>query len=76
MVAVRPFHRESAPGNHSLWRPGAVRTLALEMSLNQSVEQRMLDQRLRALETVWRNEEEIAAIVDDELTPIPTRLQE
>jgi hypothetical protein len=67
---------ESAPGNRSLWRLGPVRTLALEMSLNQSAERRLLDQRLRALETSWRKEEEIAAIVDDELTRIPPRLEE
>jgi hypothetical protein len=46
------------------------------MSLNQSAERRLLDQRLRALEMSWRKEEEIAAIVDDELTRIPPRLEE
>jgi hypothetical protein len=73
---TRELVQESAPGNRSLWRLGAVRTLALEMALNQSAERRLLDQRLRALEQSWRAEEEIAAIVDEELTRIPPRLHE
>ena len=73
---TRELVRESAAGNKSLWRLGPVRTLALEMSLNQSAERRLLDQRLRALESSWQREEEIAAIVDGELTSIPTRLEE
>jgi hypothetical protein len=54
----------------------SLRTLALEMALNQSAELRLLDQRIKSFEESWRYEEEIAAIVDDELTRIPTRLEE
>jgi hypothetical protein len=72
----RELVRDSSGGRYSLWRLGPVRTLALEMSLNQSAERRLLDARLQSLEESWRYEEEIAAIIDDELTRIPPRLPE
>jgi hypothetical protein len=68
---ARELVRDSAAGRQSLWRLGEVRTLALEMSLNQNAEQKLLDSRLRTIEQSWRREEEIAAIIDDELTGIP-----
>ncbi|MGH7475281.1 MAG: hypothetical protein ACRELD_03245 [Longimicrobiales bacterium] len=58
----------------SLWRLGPTLALALEIALNDSAERRALVQQARTLETIWRTEEEIARIVDEELTPRPTPL--
>jgi hypothetical protein len=44
---------------------------ALEIAANEAVEQRLLQLELAELEAVWRREEELAAIVDGELTPLP-----
>ena len=51
-----------------LQRTGAI---ALEIAANESVEQRLLELELADLEAHWREEEELAAIVDGELTPLP-----
>ena len=53
----------------SLWKMGATGTIGLEIALNEAVEKRMLDLEIRALEFMWRQEEEIARIIDQELTP-------
>ena len=53
----------------SLWKMGATGTIGLEIALNESVERRMLDLEVRALEFIWRREEELARIIDEELTP-------
>ena len=45
--------------------------IALEIALNDAVERTMLEVQLRDLEAHWRAEEELAAIVDGELTPLP-----
>ena len=52
-----------------LWKMRGPRALALEIALNESVEHRMLDLELRALDFLWRQEEELARIIDEELTP-------
>jgi hypothetical protein len=51
-----------------LQRTGAI---ALEIAANESSEQRLLELELADLEVHWREEEELAAIVDGELTPLP-----
>lgn len=53
----------------SLWKMGPTGTIGLEIALNESVERRMLDLEIRAIEFIWRREEEIARIIDQELTP-------
>ncbi len=53
----------------SLWRIRGVGAVALEIALNESVERRMLDLETRALEFLWKREEELARIIDQELTP-------
>jgi hypothetical protein len=47
-------------------RPQAV---ALEIALNEENERRLLEMELAELEARWRQEEEIAAIADGQLTP-------
>jgi hypothetical protein len=51
-----------------LQRTGAI---ALEIAANESSEQHLLELELAQLEAHWRQEEELAAIVDGELTPLP-----
>jgi hypothetical protein len=52
----------------------ALRTeaIALEIALNDENERQLLELELEALESRWREEEELAAIVDRELTPLRT----
>ena len=51
-----------------LQRTGAV---ALEIAANESAEQHLLELELADLEAHWRREEELAGIIDGELTPLP-----
>lgn len=56
----------------SLWRLGSTGRLALEIAINENAERKQLDAEVRQLEARWKEEEEIASIVDDELTAAPT----
>jgi len=51
-----------------LQRNGAI---ALEIAANDTVEQRLLELELAEVETHWREEEELASIIDGELTSLP-----
>lgn len=51
-----------------LQRTGGI---ALEIAANEATEQHLLELELRELEAHWRREEELAAIIDGELTPVP-----
>ena len=51
-----------------LQRTGGI---ALEIAANEATEQRLLELELAELEAHWRREEELASIVDGELTPLP-----
>lgn len=53
----------------TLWKMGGTGTIGLEIALNESVERRLLEMEARALEFLWRREEELASIIDRELTP-------
>lgn len=76
--AVRAIERAGSAGRfalgatderQTLWRMGSTRTIALEIALDQKVERRMLDMEVHALEFLWKREEELARIIDEELTP-------
>jgi hypothetical protein len=45
--------------------------IALEIAANEAAEQRLLEMELAELEAIWRQEEELASIIDGELTPTP-----
>lgn len=45
--------------------------LALEIAMNDELERMLLEMELVDLERRWREEEEIASIIDGELTPMP-----
>ena len=51
-----------------LQRTGGI---ALEIAANEAAEQHLLELELADLEAHWRREEELASIVDGELTPLP-----
>ena len=51
-----------------LQRTGAI---ALEIAANEAAEQRLLELEVAGLEQHWRTEEELASIMDGELTPLP-----
>lgn len=48
-----------------------IEAIGLEIALNDETERRLLELELEELEERWREEEEIAAIADGELTPLP-----
>lgn len=50
---------------------GRTGGIALEIAANESNEQHLLELELAELEARWRREEELAAIIDGELTPLP-----
>jgi len=52
-------------------KPNRTEAIALEIALNDETERRLLELELDALEARWREEEQLAAIVDGELTPVP-----
>lgn len=45
--------------------------IALEIAINESNEQYLLELELAELEAHWKREEELASIIDGELTPLP-----
>ena len=46
-------------------------SIALEIAANEDAERRLLELELASLEAHWKREEELAAIIDGELTPMP-----
>jgi hypothetical protein len=60
---------DATEGRRSLWRLGATGTIGLEIALNESAERRLLDMEAHALEFLWKREDELARIIDEELTP-------
>jgi hypothetical protein len=50
---------------------GRTGGIALEIAANQAREQRLLELELADLEAHWRREEELAEIIDGELTDVP-----
>jgi hypothetical protein len=63
------FTLDVTSSRESLWKMGATATVGLEIALNETVEKRMLDLEVRAIEFMWKQEEDIARIIDNELTP-------
>ena len=51
-----------------LQRTGGI---ALEIATNEATEQHLLELELAELEAHWKREEELASIIDGELTPLP-----
>lgn len=65
------FTRQVAEGEPSLGSIGPTAGVALEIALAGSRERRLMEMEAAELEAHWRREEELAEIIDGELTPIP-----
>ena len=57
----------------SLWGMGKTHSIALEIAVNEGVERRMMELELQAIEFMWKREEELASIIDEQLTPDDVR---
>jgi hypothetical protein len=60
--------RDLSTGSSSLWRLGTERRIALGIALDHLAESRQHQLRLERYRSEWRVEEELARIVDDELS--------
>jgi hypothetical protein len=67
--SVDDFERVVSTQRKSLWGMGQTRSIALEIALNETVERRMMRLELQAMEFIWKQEELLARIIDEELTP-------
>lgn len=63
------FAQRAGSTRQSLWKLGPTGAMALEIALGESAESRLLDLEARAVEFLWRQEEELARIIDEELSP-------
>lgn len=63
--------RHIARGGTRLGSLARTESIALEIAVNEDEERRLLELELAALEVRWREEEELAAIIDRELTWLP-----
>jgi hypothetical protein len=52
---------------------GKTHSIALKIALNESAERRIMGLELEAIEFTWKHEEELARIIDEELTPDDVR---
>jgi hypothetical protein len=66
--SARELLGDLSTGTRSLWRLGPGRRLALGMALDSIAETRQHELRLERYRSEWRVEEELARIVDDELS--------
>lgn len=67
--SAQGFAERAVDQRECLWKMGSTGTVALEIALSENVERRMLEMEARALEFRWRREEELARIMDEELSP-------
>jgi hypothetical protein len=67
--SVETFAARAATDRRSLWKLGSIGSIGLEIALGETAEGRLLELGARAIEFVWRREEELARIIDEELTP-------
>lgn len=67
--SVDAFVQHAVGARRSPWKMGASGVIGLELALGESAETRMLELGARSLEFLWKQEEELARIIDEELTP-------
>ncbi len=67
--SVDEFALRAASGRRSLWKMGPIGAISLEIALGETTERRMLALGARAIEYLWKREEDLARIIDEELTP-------
>ena len=66
---LEAFEEKISRERKSLWGMGKPQSIALEIAINDSLERRMMELELKSLEFLWKREEELARIIDEELTP-------
>jgi hypothetical protein len=66
--SAEEFTRSVATGEAPLRQLPIARSIALEIALNETVERQMMTQELKALEFMWKREESLARIIDEELS--------
>lgn len=66
--STEEFTKSVASGEAPLRQLPIARSIALEIALNEAVERQMMAQELKALEFMWKREEELARIIDEELS--------
>ena len=64
------YTRSIAARGNFLRDLSTTHSIALEIAFNEEIERRLLEMEVQELEAHWREEEELAAIVDGELTPV------
>ena len=64
--------RQAAAEGTPLGHIDGPRSLAAEIALNSALEAQLLDDEVAVLELRWREEEALAAIIDGELSPLPS----
>jgi len=67
--SAEAFEAQVTKELRSLWGMGKTHSIALEISVNDSVERRIMESELQALEFMWKREEDLARIIDEQLTP-------
>ncbi len=73
MGSAEAFEAQVTKQRRSLWGMGKTHSIALEIALNESVERRIMGLELQAIEFTWKHEEELARIIDEQLTPDDVR---
>ncbi len=73
MGSCEAFETLVTKERRSLWGMGKTQSIALEIAVNDSVERRMMELELQAIEFMWKREDELARIIDEQLTPDDVR---
>jgi hypothetical protein len=68
---IRKMSRERIRLHELQHKKNKVFSMALEIAVNDEAERQLLELELAELEARWREEEQLAAIVDGELTDLP-----
>jgi hypothetical protein len=66
--SAEAFEAQVTKERRSLWGMGKTHSIALEIAVNESVERRIMESELQALEFMWKREEDLARIIDEQLT--------
>ncbi|HSM03298.1 MAG TPA: hypothetical protein VK858_01700 [Longimicrobiales bacterium] len=67
---LESYTRAAVARRESLWKMGTAGAIALEIAVNETAESRLLQSDVRDVEFMWRQEEALARIMDEELTPL------
>ena len=63
--SAEAFEAQVTKERRSLWGMGQTHSIALEIAVNESVERRIMESELQALEFMWKREADLARIIDE-----------